>query len=242
MSVAGRGEFVALAAEPAVLEGTPVWRDGSSSAEVLFLGRSAVRGPERALDAAWPGADRALAEMRQVHGAAVLEGRPGRCGEGDALVTTTPGLALAVVTADCVPILLASGERVAAIHAGWRGLVAGVIAATLKRFDLPQRVTAWIGPAIGPCCYEVGQEVAVPVVAQSSEAVSAPGARGRPHLDLALAARIALERSGVVEIRRLALCTACHPALLESYRREGALAGRNRSLIRLRTDSPAHAG
>lgn len=234
MPAARDGVFVTLACEPGVVAGTPVWLDGSSSAEVLFLGRHAAGPAEGALDAAWPGASRALAAMRQVHGSTVLEGRPGGCGEGDALVTTTPGLALAVVTADCVPILLASAERVAAIHAGWRGLIAGVIAATLAKFEVPQRVTAWIGPAIGACCYEVGPEVALQVVARSSQAVCSPGPRGRPHLDLALAAASELNRSGVGEIRHLALCTACHPAVLESYRREGARAGRNRSLIRLR--------
>jgi polyphenol oxidase len=241
MTAASRGDFVALAVEPEVFAGTPVWRDSASTAEVLFIGRSRGRNHESALDAVWPGAGRVLAEMRQVHSAVVLEGRPGACGEGDAMVSAVPGLALAVVTADCVPVLLAAEERVAAIHAGWRGLVAGVIEATLRQFDAPQRVTAWIGPAIGPCCYEVGVEVADPVVARSSAAVRVPGARGRPHLDLLLAAAIELERAGVGAIRFLSPCTACHPAVLESYRREGALAGRNRSLIRLRSDPPTRS-
>ena len=169
--------------------------------------------------------------MHQVHGATVLTAREGDCGDGDALVTTTHGLALVVVTADCLPILVAAAEKVAAIHAGWRGLVGGVIAATLAHFADPSRVTAWIGPAIGPCCYEVGEEVAGLVVARNSSAVRANGPRGRPHLDLPLAAEIELARCGVREIRRLAVCTACHPRTLESFRRDGASAGRNVSLI-----------
>lgn len=214
--------------------GTPGWRDRSPAAEVRFLGRSGDGGRSTEVAAAWVGERRVRATMRQVHGARVLAGRPGDSGEGDALVTTVPGLALEVVTADCVPILVASDFQVAAIHAGWRGLVAGVIAATLERFGDPAAATAWIGPAIGACCYEVGDEVADAVVALTSAAVLAPGTRGRPHLDLGLAAEMALERSGVGEIRRLALCTACHPQSLESYRRDGRAAGRNRSLIWLR--------
>jgi YfiH family protein len=176
--------------------------------------------------------------MRQVHGATVLAAHAGACGEGDALVTTEAGLALVVVTADCVPILLAGSDRVAAVHAGWRGLVAGVIAAALEKFDDPGRVVAWIGPAIGPCCYEVGEEVAAPVVARSAALVRSTGPRGRPHLDLPLAAAIELSRRGVAQVRRLAVCTACHPGTLESYRREGAAAGRNLSSIWLRAGAP----
>lgn len=169
--------------------------------------------------------------MRQVHGAEVLAARAGDCGAGDAMVTVESGLALVVVTADCVPVLLAAPGKVAAIHAGWRGFVGGVVAAALARFEEPGKVTAWIGPAIGPCCYEVGEEVAAPVVARSSVAVRSPGSRGRPHLDLPLAVEIELARHGVVEVRRIACCTACHPRALESFRRDGPAAGRNTSLI-----------
>ena len=216
------------------IAGIPGWRDRSPSAEVRFLGRSADRGRAATLPAAWVGEDRREARMRQIHGATVLAAHAGSCGEGDALVTTQAGLALVVVTADCVPILLAGNDRVAAVHAGWRGLAAGIIATALEKFDDPGRVVAWIGPAIGPCCYEVGEEVAAAVVARSSDAVRSPGPRGRPHLDLPLAAAIELSRGGVTEVRTLAVCTACHPGTLESFRREGAAAGRNLSLVWLR--------
>lgn len=214
--------------------GVAGWRDGSAAAEVLFLGRSADGGRDAGLEIAWGGRERPQSRMRQVHGATVLAARPGECGEGDAQVTAVAGLALAVVTADCVPVLIAAGDRVAAVHAGWRGFVAGVVAAALDELGDPTHAIAWIGPAIGPCCYEVGEEVAAPVVARSSAAVRSAGRRGRPHLDLPLAVEIELARSGVGEIRRLELCTACHPEILESYRRDGTSAGRNRSLIWLR--------
>ena len=220
---------------PELPGGLPGWRDRSASAEVRFLGRGAAGAPE--LEGGWLGRDRPQAQMRQVHGATVLAGRAGACGEGDALVTSIRGLALSVVTADCVPVLLAADDRVAAIHAGWRGFVGGVVAAALGGFAEPGGVVAWIGPAIGACCYEVGEEVAAPVAARSSAAVRLSGRRGRPHIDLPLAVEIELARLGVGEVRRLAVCTACHPETLESYRRDGAAAGRNRSFIWLREGS-----
>ncbi|MEO7795366.1 MAG: polyphenol oxidase family protein [Thermoanaerobaculia bacterium] len=247
MSSAQRTEVVTIVPEMGELAGVPGWRDGSTSAQVRFLGRSfpgrstgGGRGPE--LEEVWAGGKRAQARMRQVHGAIVLAGHPGECGEGDALSTSERGLALVVVTADCLPILVADRDRVVAIHAGWRGFVAGVVTAALAEFADPGRLTAWIGPAIGPCCYEVGDEVADRVVARSSEAVRRPGGRGRPHLNLPRAAAIELARCGVGEIRQLDLCTACHPAILESYRRDGSAAGRNRSGIWLRLGAADQEG
>jgi len=231
MGEADRNGGRRFAVEPECVAGIPGWRDSSPSAEVRFVGRSADRGRGATLPAAWVGANRREARMRQVHGATVLAAHAGSCGEGDALETTEAGLVLVVVTADCVPILLAGSGRVAAVHAGWRGFVGGIISAALEKFDERGRVVAWIGPAIGPCCYEVGEEVADAVVARSSEAVRSPGPRGRPHLDLQLAAAAELARGGVAQVRTLAACTACHPGTLESYRREGKAAGRNLSLI-----------
>lgn len=213
-------------------DGRPGWRSRSASAEVRFLGRGVAEAADPGV--AWLEGERPQARMRQVHGVTVLPGRPGECGTGDALVTSIRGLALSVVTADCVPVLLASRERIAAIHAGWRGFVAGIVPAALTELGAPEGVVAWIGPAIGACCYEVGEEVAAPVAARSSEAVRSPGGRGRPHVDLPLAVEIELARLGVREIRRLGVCTACHPDMLDSYRRDGAAAGRNRSFIWLR--------
>ena len=100
---------------------------------------------------------------RQVHGRDVLVAvRPGPAGDGDAVVTSTPRLPVCVSTADCVPVILHGARSAAAVHAGWRGIGAGVVAATVHRMtergDPPLR--AAIGPAVGPCCYEVSEDVA----------------------------------------------------------------------------------
>lgn len=168
--------------------------------------------------------------LRQVHSATVRDACPGDNGPGDALVTEQRELALAVVTADCVPILLAGDRGIAAVHAGWRGLAASILAAALERIGAGS-ITAWIGPAIGGCCYEVGDDVARQVCAASSPAVARDGPRGRPHLDLVKAARIQLERRGDVHVRTLEACTRCDETHLWSYRREGPAAGRNVAAI-----------
>ncbi len=101
--------------------------------------------------------------LHQVHGATVLVATaPGDHGDGDALITADPQIPVAVATADCVPVVVVGDRAVAVIHAGWKGALAGVVPATLDAMEAlghtPRR--AAIGPAIGPCCYEVGEEVA----------------------------------------------------------------------------------
>ncbi|MGA9598603.1 MAG: polyphenol oxidase family protein [Acidimicrobiia bacterium] len=101
--------------------------------------------------------------LEQVHGATVLTADgPGRRGDGDALVVLRPGLPIAVATADCVPVVVEADGAVAVVHAGWRGAAAGVLPAALRALTKAghEPVRAAIGPAIGPCCYEVGTEVA----------------------------------------------------------------------------------
>lgn len=169
-----------------------------------------------------------LATARQVHSADVLEARAGCAGEGDALVSAERHLALTVVTADCVPLLMASPQRLAAVHAGWRGLEAGVIAAAVQRFEDAPRV-AWVGPAIGPCCYEVGSDVAERIVAVSHPSVVVRGGE-RPHLSLLDAAIHQLHGLGVEVLHRASECTRCGSGLW-SYRRDGAAAGRNVAAI-----------
>ncbi|HEY5728388.1 MAG TPA: polyphenol oxidase family protein [Acidimicrobiia bacterium] len=109
------------------------------------------------------GVPEGVAVPNQVHGSGVLVvTAPGRHGEADALVTTTPGVGVGVATADCVPVVIEGAGFAAVVHAGWRGIVAGVVEATLDRISslgLTAECAA-IGPAIGPCCYEVGPEVA----------------------------------------------------------------------------------
>ena len=123
--------------------------------------------------------------LQQIHSATVRDARPGLCGRGDALFTRRRGLALAVVTADCVPVLLAAGDQLAAVHAGWRGLANRILAPALERFEDPGAITGWIGPSIGPCCYEVSEEVAAKVATASSPEIVRPGSlqagpQGRP--------------------------------------------------------------
>jgi polyphenol oxidase len=244
------GRAVAAAGAPATRGGYPVWADRGRRAEVRFIGRGAEGDRAAVLAAVVAGEEvppSGPAAARQVHGATVLAAPPAgadatgplACGEGDALVTARPGLALSVITADCVPVLVEAGEHVAAVHAGWRGLVAGVVAATAERLAAagapePAQWIAWIGPTICASCYEVDDEVAARVAAASSPAiVSRPGAK--PHLDLVAAARHQLAELGVADVRVVGSCTRCEPDLLWSYRRNGARAGRNHAFIWLRS-------
>lgn len=220
---------------PDRLGGVYAWRDAGHGAEVRFAGKAAVPRDIPALVQRIGPPDGEAVWLRQVHGATAVAARPGRVEEGDALFTHTPGQVLAVVTADCVPVLLAAPDAVAAVHAGWRGIVAGVVPATIERLATPaEAMTAWIGPAIGACCYEVGDEVAAQVIGASGArgaSIARPGPRGRPHLDLRAAVARQLARAGVTAIRTIDVCTRCDEARLWSYRRDGRRAGRNVALI-----------
>jgi YfiH family protein len=160
-----------------------------------------------------------LALNRQIHSALVHRAEPGARGEpGDGLWTEEADLPLLALTADCLPIALArtAGERpgVAVLHVGWRGLLAGIVAEGARA--LGGRLHAAIGPAIGPCCYEVGHDVAEPLAAAYGRDVL----RGR-NADLWSAAERALNDAGVEEVERLDLCTHCNPELFFSHRRTG---------------------
>lgn len=212
--------------------GYPVWAASEGSVEVRFVGRGPDGSPGEVLRRT---EDRPLpvVEARQVHSDRVLEAREGHVGAGDALWTERAGLALSVVTADCVPVVLAvrGGGPVGVVHAGWRGIATGVVARTLEALGAPGReVAAWVGPSIGACCYEVGPAVAEQVTTASGSApapLTVEGPRGRPHLDLPGAVAGQLRRAGVVEPRVLVRCTRCDEANLWSYRREGPRGGRN---------------
>jgi YfiH family protein len=162
--------------------------------------------------------------------------------EADAVVTAAAGISVGIVTADCVPILAASrdGRAVVAIHAGWRGLAAGVIEAGIEALDRASsgsEILCAVGPAARGCCYEVDGPVRDGLSERYRpllDEVLVSGARGHFQLDLPLLATRALERIGVdsgrigVEHR---VCTICNPARFESFRREGAGAGRLRHFI-----------
>jgi polyphenol oxidase len=175
-----------------------------------------------------------LATVRQVHSAECVapEGRAGVVGQADALVEDTPGAVVAVKTADCVPIVLVDERRraVAAVHAGWRGtaaaIVARAVAAMRARFGTAaEDLYAAIGPAIGVCCYEVGSEVAAEF-----------GMEGRVHLDLAAENRRQLLNAGLASgrIYLSGLCTMCHPEEWHSFRRDREAAGRQYSFVGIR--------
>ncbi len=148
--------------------------------------------------------------LRQVHGTTVASFDAGAAQsdapvEADAAIASTPGIVLAVLTADCLPLLVCAddGSAVAAIHAGWRGLAAGVIESTLARMQIPrERLIAWLGPAIGPRSYEVGAEVRDAFLARDVAACAA-FAPTRPqhwHCDLYTLARQRLAAAGVARV------------------------------------------
>jgi len=231
-------ETVEELSQPRARGGYAVWGGSYAEAEVRFVGRGPGGNREEVLARVDPEAP-AVAWARQVHSAAVLPAASGECGTGDALWTAGTGLALSIATADCVPVLLAGPEGIAAVHAGWRGLASGVIPRTLETVERSLGADraqwsgwcGWIGPAIGACCYEVGEEVASAVAAASAPEVVVHGAAGKPHLDLAAAALAQLRAAGVGSIRRVLACTRCDEARLWSYRREGKGAGRNVAFI-----------
>jgi YfiH family protein len=216
---------------PILAGGHWLWRARRGDVEVRFTGRGPAGEREEVLQRIDPEAP-PLAWAKQIHSARALPAHPGKCGEGDALFGDAPDLALSVVTADCVPVVLAGpGGKLAAVHAGWRGLVAGVIPAALEAAGGGTGWTAWIGPAIGPCCYEVGEDVADQVAAAGGPEVVVSGTSGKPHLDLVAAARHQLAALGVEEIHHVAACTKHDAERLYSYRREGKGVGRNLAII-----------
>lgn len=165
-----------------------------------------------------------LALMKQVHGCAVLSAGPGAAGvvgEGDGLITSEAGAVVGVLTADCAPVLLARPGTVGAAHAGWRGLVCGIVEATLDRMGGAER--AWIGPSIRACCYEVG-----PDVIDAFRSRSLPVADER-HVDPPAAAAELLRREGVERVDIAGACTYCDRSFF-SYRRDG-VTGRQGAFI-----------
>jgi len=173
--------------------------------------------------------------LQQVHGIDAVEADPTRVVVADASWTATPGIACTAMTADCLPVLLCdrAGSRVAAAHAGWRGLANGVLEATLDRLEVPaEEVLAWLGPAIGPQAFEVGPEVREAFIAHLPEAQQAfmPSHNAGKFLaDIYALARLRLAARGVTAVYGGGLCTVTDPRFF-SYRRN-ARTGRFASLI-----------
>lgn len=160
---------------------------------------------------------------RQVHGAVVRRAL-GKGEPGDGLWTDMPREPLLVFTADCLPVALVrrngGAPAVAALHVGWRGLLAGIVGVAAAGLT-DGSLSAAIGPGIGPCCYEVGPEVAEPFRGRFGGDVVRGG-----RLDLWTAAERALAEAGVADVHRTDLCTACNPGLFYSHRRDAGRTGR----------------
>jgi YfiH family protein len=181
------------------------------------------------LSPAWPSAGK-LATAKQIHSDRVLVVEsPGPQGEGDALVSNRPGIGLSIRTADCLPILIADprNRAVAAIHAGWRGVVSQIASKTVHTMCLhfdskPEDLVVAIGPGIGACCFEVGPEVAAQFQLE-----------GRIKIDLVETTCRELGRNGIApgQISSSGLCSHCNPEILESYRRDREAAGRMITMI-----------
>jgi polyphenol oxidase len=174
-----------------------------------------------------------LAFATQVHGTGLITVTPSTdehkaaLTEADAIVTTAGGVAPTVLTADCVPIVIAARGAVAAVHAGWRGLDAGIIAEAAARVRALSGgvLNAAIGPAAGPCCYEVGDDL------HRRFALRSQDFRRRQNLDLKAIARVQLMEAGVARVHDTGLCTICSDReLLFSYRRDGAATGRQAAI------------
>lgn len=186
-----------------------------------------------------------LVVARQIHGVAVervtrhQRGRgaltPVGLPEADALATDEPDVPLLAIFADCVPVVLVDPARraVAVVHAGWRGTVAGAVETTVAALTAwygsrPADLLAGIGPSIGPCCYEVGPEVATAALDRHGPTVLRPGPDGaRPAFDLWAANQQALQRAGLIAERIMVagVCTRCHNHLYFSHRAEGPRRG-----------------
>lgn len=173
------------------------------------------------------GRDGEWSVVRQVHGGDVVEATgAGRLADADAVWTSDPSRTVAVLAADCVPVLLAGRGSVAVAHAGWRGLLAGVVE---RAAAAAGATAAWIGPAIGPCCYEVGADVGGSFADRfGDDVVSA-----RSTLDLWAAAARAARRGGASDVHTARLCTSCHPDLFFSHRRDAGRTGRQALIARL---------
>lgn len=205
-------------------------------------------------------ADVTVQWLKQVHGTRVAQPRQfhrshtshgstrARLGvpTADACYVAEPGIAAAVLTADCLPVLFASrdGQQVAAAHAGWRGLLNGVLEATVRHFcSSPADLTCWLGAAIGPCHFEVGAEVLEAFLDAEKSAGRNPAAvkaAFRPSqtspsdkylMDIYEVARIRLQNAGVNQVSGGAMCTVCDAAQWFSFRRDGAVSGRMATLI-----------
>jgi polyphenol oxidase len=180
--------------------------------------------------------------LNQVHGITVARIESTSTSENpisdpaDASYTQTPGKICAVLTADCLPVLLCNreGTEIAAIHVGWRGCLAGILANTVNSFQTPpSELLAWLGPCIGPKAFEVGPEVCEAFVSKDPAAAEAfqPGAPHKFNANLYQLATLALTKAGVNAVYGGDYCTVSDQKRFFSYRRDGVITGRMATLI-----------
>lgn len=180
----------------------------------------------------------AVCWLNQIHGVSVVEASPGLVPEADAHWTAARDLPLAVLTADCLPVVLMARDAscVGIAHAGWRGLAAGVLESLLAAMPAePASMTAWLGPAISAAAYEVGPEVKTAFEQQcgeeSGDCFQASCHEGRWMADLSALAQLRLSRAGVSMITGGGRCTVGEPDHFFSHRREGPATGRMATLV-----------
>jgi YfiH family protein len=253
--------FPSLAAHPGLVHAVSTRHGGVSTGGYASLNLSTSTGDSREnVDANHRRLASALELPRerftttwQVHGTRVMratqENVGGMIDKADGIVTDTPGLPLTQRYADCTPLLLYDPRRhaIGLGHAGWRGTVDGMAAALVQTMMAefssdPAGLVAVIGPAIGPCCYEVGPEVVQEVqrtlpVAEALLTRPANGAGATPglHFDLWAANRWQLEQAGVSQIEVAGVCTCCQRGTFFSHRGDGPVTGRFGAVMMLRT-------
>ncbi len=204
---------------------------------------SAVAENRRQLLLACPGLQ-SIHWLNQVHGTTVVDATGDSQPDADACYSTTAGIGCAVMTADCLPLLICDrlGGQVAAVHAGWRGLAAGVVEATVEQFAAdPEQLLVWLGPAISPLNFEVGAEVREQFL-RTSAALQRPaceaafveaGQPGQYYADIYQLARLRLQALGVEAVYGGSRCTYGERQYFFSYRRDGSC-GRMASVIYIR--------
>ena len=210
---------------------------GAGSASNPLVQMNRIRFVAAAGAVGWP-----VLKLKQVHSGIVRvmvdTSAAGEAVEGDAAISSLTGVVLSVQTADCVPILLADSHAraIAVVHAGWRGTAAHIVETTVAELRQhyqvdPQDVVAAIGPHIGVCCYEIGEEV-VEAIGDNS-AIERRPEWPKPHLNLGEVNRRQLSSAGIPEaqIEISSLCTRCREDLFFSYRRDGARTGHMLSII-----------
>ncbi len=208
-------------------------RDGDLRVSSRAPGEALERVQERMIEALGvPG----VAVARQVHGIEIVEVRAAAggyavgVGEGDGVATDVPGVAVGVHVGDCLPIGVGGEGGVTMLHGGWRGLASGIVGEgvhTLRAQGVDGRLEAAIGPGVGGCCYETGDEV--------RERFAAHGASSGRLLDLKAVAAAELRAAGVTTIHDVGVCTMCsEPGRLFSHRRDGARTGRQAGFAWLR--------